>query len=570
MNKNDKILFRIMFKLIKSTLLVLSGVLAISSCSTENVVEEPTKMSVTFAADKNGVVKPSGQQSGDAGSTIFSVAKADGDYLLEGWYVEDKKLDPSEDIIISGDILMVRLTAATKNKSYTAKFQPATYTVAFVSENLTMGTVDESIGSGVSGTTCTSTATANENYRFVGWYEGGGTALVEAEATLSRILSSAETGKTYTAKFQPTTYTVAFVSENLTMGTVDGAGGSNVSGTSYTSTATAKPGYEFVGWYEGTALVEAAATLSRIVSSAETGKTYTAKFQLATYTVAFVSENLTMGTVDGAGGSNVSGTSYTSTATAKPGYEFAGWYEGTALVEAAATLSRIVSSAETGKTYTAKFAKVASRIYVEGTGDDAKLMITRDPQNLGAFFQFGSIIGWDNGEDVSQIFNPGTSCGTLWNKDWKSDAAHTLANLKEGKGDPCKLVGFTVAEIKAALDAGNAPDNNQWRLPTKEEIEIYNTEKSNWASIAGINGRYFGDGATATGTGGEFFPAAGSRTSLVGRLDDKGLRGDYWTSTVYAMSLSYGFSFTESVIIVPNSCTCALGFSVRCVPQSQP
>ncbi|MGL5981570.1 MAG: BspA family leucine-rich repeat surface protein, partial [Phocaeicola sp.] len=47
------------------------------------------------------------------------------------------------------------------------------------------------------------------------------------------------------------------------------------------STAAAEAGYEFVGWYEGSTQVGAEATLSKTLSSTETGKTYTARFEVA-------------------------------------------------------------------------------------------------------------------------------------------------------------------------------------------------------------------------------------------------------------------------------------------------
>ncbi|MGL5958859.1 MAG: InlB B-repeat-containing protein, partial [Phocaeicola sp.] len=133
-----------MFKLIKSTFFVLSVVLAMSSCSKENAVEAPEKMSITFSTGANGTVDPSGKQSGDAGTAILSVAKAVEDYALEGWYDETGKIKPSEDFTFSSDTLKVKLTQATKNKTYTAKFKLATYKVTFATENSNMGTVEPS------------------------------------------------------------------------------------------------------------------------------------------------------------------------------------------------------------------------------------------------------------------------------------------------------------------------------------------------------------------------------------------------------------------------------------------
>ncbi|MGL5981571.1 MAG: InlB B-repeat-containing protein [Phocaeicola sp.] len=244
----------------------------------------PKQMSVTFAAGTNGTVDPSGQQTKYEGDTIVSVAKANGDYALDGWYVDGEKLVPSEDIIISGNTLKVKLTAATKDKTYQAEFKalPKQMSVTFAAgEN---GSVDPSgLQTKYEGDTIVSVAKANGDYRLDGWYDGdvklvtGGDIVVSGN-TLKVKLTAATDGKSYTANFQPMIYTVAFVSEDTSLGTVNGNGGSDVSGTTYTSTATALNNYQFAGWYDGSTLVESEATLSKTVSSEENGKTYTARF----------------------------------------------------------------------------------------------------------------------------------------------------------------------------------------------------------------------------------------------------------------------------------------------------
>ncbi|MGL5958919.1 MAG: InlB B-repeat-containing protein, partial [Phocaeicola sp.] len=162
-----------MFKSIKSTLLILSGVLAMSSCSQEDVVEAPTKMSITFSAGANGTVEPEGEQSGNAESTISSVATANTNYALEGWYDGDVKLVTGGDIVVSDNTLKVKLTAATNAKTYTAKFQLATCQVTFASDNEELGTVDpKGVQSGSVGETISSVATAALNYALEGWYDG--------------------------------------------------------------------------------------------------------------------------------------------------------------------------------------------------------------------------------------------------------------------------------------------------------------------------------------------------------------------------------------------------------------
>ena len=71
---------------------------------------------------------------------------------------------------------------------------------------------------------------------------------------------------------------------------------------------------------------------------------------------------------------------------------------------------------------------------------------------------------------------------------------HTAANLQQGRGDPCRLVGYTVQQIRTELDAGRRIDNGQWRLPTDAENRAFiNTtqNRSDWNTVNGSNGHYF-------------------------------------------------------------------------------
>ncbi|MGL5980474.1 MAG: hypothetical protein ACRCZY_06290 [Phocaeicola sp.] len=339
-----------MFKLMKSTLFILSVVLVMSSCSKDHVDEgpkEPEKMSITFATGDNGTVDPIGKRGGSAGDTISSVAKAAAaNYVLEGWYDETGKINPSEDFIFSDNTLKVKLTQATKDKTYTAKF-------------------------------------------------------------------------------------------------VD----------------------------------------------------------------TYISE---------------------------PGV-------------------------------------AAPRIYVVGEGDQAKLMLTKNPTNHGAYFQWGRTVAWNNSGSPVKLFDPNNSQGgASWKEQSVGDyPTHTAANLKVGKGDPCKLVGFTQEFIENEINSGSAPDNGKWCTPTKEENKKFGAKenRSNWTKLDGINGRYFGPGATSTGTGGEFLPASGFRHFSNGTLDAQGTLAFYWSCTLHLSSNGYNLNFYQSGVTPENDNLQAYGYSVRCVPQ---
>ncbi|MGL5980706.1 MAG: InlB B-repeat-containing protein [Phocaeicola sp.] len=281
-----------MFKLIKSMLLVLSGVLAMSSCSKSDVVEKSTTMSVTFLSGANGTVTPLGEQTGNEGSTLSSVAKADTSYLLKGWYDElGHKISTVGDVTIIGDsTLQVKLTAVTAGKTYRAKFQ-FIYSVIFESLDTNLGTVDNAGGTGNLGDTFVSIATAKENSFFDGWYddddnkvETGGDITVSGNK-LEVILSSETGGRTYRAKFQPI-YSVIFESSDTNKGTVDNPGGTGKGGDTIVSIATAIAKSYFLGWYDANnKKVETGGGITvsgnklEVILSAETGnKTYRAKF----------------------------------------------------------------------------------------------------------------------------------------------------------------------------------------------------------------------------------------------------------------------------------------------------
>ncbi|MGL5979803.1 MAG: InlB B-repeat-containing protein, partial [Phocaeicola sp.] len=300
---------------------------------------------VTFASDDEGMgtVDPSGEQGGIAGNTISSVATANTNYVLEGWYDGDVKLVTGGDITVSGDTLNMTLTETTKDKTYTAKFQRATYKVTFASDDEGMGMVlPTGEQSGYAGDTISSVAIANTDYAFEGWYDKDGNPVAGDDITVSgnRLdvkLTTATKDNTYTAKFQRATYKVTFFSENVTMGTVDPSGDQlGDAGDIISSVAITKTNYVLEGWYEGGVKLVTGGDITvngnRLdvkLTEATKNKTYIAKFQLATYQVTFASENSTMGTVDPSGERDgIAGSTISSVATANTDYVFEGWYEG--------------------------------------------------------------------------------------------------------------------------------------------------------------------------------------------------------------------------------------------------
>jgi hypothetical protein len=205
-----------------------------------------------------------------------------------------------------------RTFTVTEDKAYTAEFVPdGLYRISVeLAEGCEeMGTVSGG-GVYVSGVTAIITATANAGHRFVRW-NGGNT---DASRTVT------VTGdKAYIAEFAPDDWyrisvEVAAASEG--MGTVSGSGNYALNAR-VTIAATANTGYNFVKWDDGDR------NISRSVN-VTADKVYTAEFIPIEYRINAVSDDPSMGSVEGGGTYK-----YNETATLKPvatpGYRFVRW-----------------------------------------------------------------------------------------------------------------------------------------------------------------------------------------------------------------------------------------------------
>jgi hypothetical protein len=204
------------------------------------------------------------------------------------------------------------------------------------------------------------------------------------------------------------------------------------------------------------------------------------------------------------------------------------------------------------------------------------------------YFKFGGVVGFTNtvaadntpwpGADAVK-FNPVTgspvysgyaSIPSYTEADWDADREdvsastyHHKTNVLAGKGDPCKLVGLTITQIRAGT-----VDNGDWRLPTDVENGAYGSP----IYVAG-NGWVGGTTPTAgihTGViSTSFLPAAGERTPS-GNTYWVGNRGYFWSSLAHNATSGLCLRFSDGTVN-----TSALGdgiytngLSVRCVPQS--
>ncbi len=196
------------------------------------------------------------------------------------------------------------------------------------------------------------------------------------------------------------------------------------------------------------------------------------------------------------------------------------------------------------------------------------------------YFKFGSVIGLVGGAkghaytSADIAFNPtnlpstwsyatipgytGTSADLVGTTDYyASDTYNTFANLQAGKGDPCRLVGKTAAEIKEMTEQEFLAYNSGFRMMSTADA----------ATLAGTTGNDTGrtdhifvspaptaiTGAVLPHSGSEpynvskFFPVAGyyGTGGSFNYVDLPGVTwrsGRYWLSSAVAGATQYGYS----------------------------
>jgi hypothetical protein len=221
-------------------------------------------------------------------------------------------------------------------------------------------------------------------------------------------------------------------------------------------------------------------------------------------------------------------------------------------------------------------AKIQQNYRITWDGDKRQYALTNDPTNGGLYFKFGSVVGvytahggvqtlpvedtnanrdafegavdvaWDPTGEVKGDANEGwkrVPCYVAADFDLSPNtitppAYHNAANVKAGKGDPCRLVGLDLDKIKktdaTALTTADI-DNGKWRLPTAEENKAFTGREENGPysehrkTLNGVNGGMFPN--RTLGDANTFLPATGYRHGTTGKAYNKCESGDFWSST---------------------------------------
>ena len=346
------------------------------------------------------------------GSTAGSTATAGTGYEFVGWYDESGNAVAESMLGATSNILSY---TATVSATYYARFKKVvsaeTVTQTYIRQvkdgdnwgntmDDTIATLDYYTHTDVVGATASSTATAKEGYEFVGWYDVSGNPVAgDMISNNGTTLSYITTGDAiYYARFQKIkaaeTVTQTYIRQvkdgdnwkvttDDSIATLDCYTHTDVVGATASSTATAKEGYEFVGWYDvsgnpvaGDMISNNGTTLSYITTG---DAIYYARFQkikaAETVTQTYIRQvkdgdnwkvttDDSIATLDCYTHTDVVGATASSTATAKEGYEFVGWYdaEGKKVDEdILINNGNTISYTTTGEaTYYARFQKSAS------------------------------------------------------------------------------------------------------------------------------------------------------------------------------------------------------------------
>ena len=263
------------------------------------------------------------------GDSVTLTATTNPGYTFIGWFDGNTELTKE---------LTYTFTMSAENKTYTAKWIKVN-TEANLSE---AGSVSELTETYKPGDSATVTATTNQGYTFIGWFDGD----TELTKELSYIFTMPAENKTFTAKW--TYYTVSTETNMPEAGTyTEKTEEKTTVETEVTLTATTNIGYTWLGWFDGD--TELTNELTYTFTMPAENKTYTAKW-IKVNTETNLSE---AGSVSELNETYKLGDSATVTATTNQGYTFIGWFDGD--TELTKELSYIFTMPAENKTYTAKW-----------------------------------------------------------------------------------------------------------------------------------------------------------------------------------------------------------------------
>lgn len=183
------------------------------------------------------------------------------------------------------------------------------------------------------------------------------------------------------------------------------------------------------------------------------------------------------------------------------------------------------------------------------------LKIIKNKTVSPALFRYGSLIALQDGTTAGP-FNAATD--VIWSgnnpvpANWdgvsyqsSGNIVHTLESVRQGKGDPCRLVGLTSEEIGKGVI-----DNKLWRMPTAIEMEWLNTARNTIVKPDG----FYSFLSLLT-------PKTGYRTEA-GDMSPAATEGRYWSSTE---ANSFIFSTANNTKLSSTVDNPKQAYGVRCI-----
>ena len=172
-------------------------------------------------------------------------------------------------------------------------------------------------GSVRDGSGITLSQSANNNYRFIGWYEAGKQISTASQLVLNDIRNDVS----IQAKYERNACKVRAGVNNSAAGTVTGAGNVAYNG-SVTLTANANKGYTFEGFYEGKNKISDQPSVQ--INNITRDMDVTAYFRQSRFTVSVAAAPIEGGLIYGSGTFDEN-TKVTLEAKPNKGYDFIGW-----------------------------------------------------------------------------------------------------------------------------------------------------------------------------------------------------------------------------------------------------
>ena len=302
-----------------------------------------------YEVDLNKELSVAGSILGE-GTYVYSeaitiTATTNKGYTWLGWY---------DDETLVSESLSYSFNMPANDVAYTAKWIECPKNVT---QNMVAAGSITDIDGRQLGKNETITATTNDGYTWLGWYDGD--TLLTSDLSYTFEMNKSE--QTFVAKW--TYYTLTTEKNIATAGTSTIITSEKYTvGEKVTLSASTNDGYTWLGWYNGTTLVSK--DLSCEVEMPANNIVYTATWMECPVTV---SKNIAeAGSVTSING-KVIGATETISATTNKGYTWLGWYDGDTLLTTETTYSFEMS--KDAKTYTAKWAAYTVTIddtYMDG------------------------------------------------------------------------------------------------------------------------------------------------------------------------------------------------------------